>query len=291
MKLGRFAILMIGIMIFVSASAWGYFLYYGPNMKEVGLLNDNKALQDAEAAKMNKAQARVKTAKLRIDAKAADWDKYVETRTPPMDVSRGGIDLSVDAWHLSVDTPKFRNAIQRAVNEQVKKGGVKVVTSPLVEMLDPNLPVNQILSTFYNYPALKFPVLIFDFGTITVQGTYKQILDNVRAYKTMPHYLAVTDGLRIDGTSPNLTGTYNLTVVGFLRSKKIAPAVNEGGAAASGAGGFGGFGGPGGPGGPMGPMGPMGPGGPGGRSRPMAPMGAGGPPTGAGAAMSKAPAS
>jgi hypothetical protein len=248
MKLGRFAILMIGIMIFVIASAWGYFLYYMPNMKEVTMLNDNKTLQDAEAAKMPQAKKRVETAKKMVDAKANEWMKIASTRTPPVGVEHGGIDLSVDPWHLSVDTPKFRNNIQRAVNEQVKKGGVKVLNAPLVQIIDPNLPVNQILSTFYNYPALKFPVLIFDFGTITVQGNYKQILDNVRAYKNMPHYLAVTDGLRIDGTSPNLTGTYNLTVVGYIRTKKngIAPAVPEGagGAAAGGMGAFGGMGGP-----------------------------------------------
>src|SRR5471030_3275431 len=161
MKLGRFAILMIGIMIFVSASAWGYFLYYMPNMKEVGMLNDNKTANDAEAAKMPQAKKRVEKAKQMIDVKAAAWQKYVETRTPGMSLKEHGVDLSVNPWQLAVDTPKFRNDIQRAVNEQVKKGGVKVLTSPLVQRLDPNLPVNQILSTFYNYPALKFPVLVF----------------------------------------------------------------------------------------------------------------------------------
>lgn len=271
MKLGRFAILMLGIMVFVVAVAWGYFLFYMPNMKEVDLLKTNTEANNTEANKMTQAQNRVKKAKQMVDAKAAVWRAIVATRTPTTDIATGGIDLSVNPWQLSVDTPKFRDSIQRAVNVQVKKGGVKVITSPMVRMLDANLPVNQILSSFYNYPALKFPVVIFDFGTITVQGTYKQITDNVRAYKDMPHYLAVTDGLRIDGTSPNLTGTYNLTVVGFIRTpKKVAPPVNEGAAASSagmgggfpGAGGRppgvpggGGFGGPppGVPGGPMGP--------------------------------------
>jgi len=275
MKLGRFAILMIGIMIFVSASAWGYFLYYMPNMKEVGMLNDNKTANDAEAAKMPQAKKRVEKAKQMIDVKAAAWQKYVETRTPGMSLKEHGVDLSVNPWQLAVDTPKFRNDIQRAVNEQVKKGGVKVLTSPLVQRLDPNLPVNQILSTFYNYPALKFPVLVFDFGTITVQGTYKQIMDNVKAYTKMPHYLAVTDGLRLDGTSPLLTGTYNLSVVGFIRTKKIAPAVPEGGAAATTS--FGGMGGP-----PAGMGGPGAAGGRGGMRPPGAPSiggGGGGAPT------------
>jgi len=234
MKLGRFAIMMIGITVFIVAVSWGFIIHYLPDTKEAGMLEENKRLQDAEAAKMPQAKNRTKKAIAMIDAKAQDWQKYVETRTPPMNVKDGGIDLSVDAWQLSIYTPKFRDSIQRAVNNQVKKGGIKVINGPYVQPIDANLSVNEILPSFYNYPALKFPVVIYDFGTITVQGTYKQILDNVRAYKYMPHYLAVADGLRIDGTSPNLTGTYNLTVVGFIRTKSIAPPVNEGAAAAGG---------------------------------------------------------
>ena len=126
-------------------------------------------------------------------------------------------------------------------------------------MVDSSTPANQLLASFFNYPAIPFPVVIFDFGTITVQGTYRQIMDHVRAYKNMPNYLAVTDGLRIDGTSPNLTGTYNLSIVGFIRAKKIAPAVNEGVASGSTGAAGGGFGASGPPPG-MGPGG-IGPGG------------------------------
>jgi len=272
MKLGRFAIMMIGILVCVGFLSWGFFYNMIPNNKEVELLDKATKDNNDQAALMPGAKKRVDQAKQMVNAKAKAWSAYVITRTPPTTVRDGGIDLSVNAWYLAIDTPKFRDNIQRAVNAQVKKGGVKVVNSPLVPLLDPTMPANQILASFYNYPAIKFPVVIFDFGTITVQGTYKQIMDNVRAYKYMPHYLAVTDGLRIDGTSPNLTGTYNLTIVGFIRGKKIAPSVNEG-AATSAAGGFGG-GGFGGPGGGMPPGVPgMGRGGPGGGMPPGVPGG------------------
>ncbi|MDR3691707.1 MAG: hypothetical protein P4L46_20175 [Fimbriimonas sp.] len=247
---------MIGITFCIGFLSWGIFWQMIPNNAEVKLLD--KATEDnkAQAEMMPQAKKRVEQAKQMVDAKAKAWAAYVATRTPGTSLKDGGIDLSVNPWQLVVDTPKFRDSIQRAVNEQVKKGGIKVVTAPLVPLVDSSIPANQILDSFYNYPSIKFPVVIFDFGTVTVQGTYKQIMDNVRAYKSMPHYLAVADGLRIDGTSPNLTGTYNLSIVGFIRTKTIAPAVNEG-AATSAAGGFGGGGaggrmGMGGPGGMMG---------------------------------------
>lgn len=279
MKLGRFAIMMIGILICVGFLSWGFFYNMIPNNKEVQLLE--KATQDNkdQEAMMPKAKARVEEAKKMVEAKAKVWQAVVATRTPATSLKDGGIDLSVNPWQLAVDSRKFRDSIQRSLNTQLKKGGVKVVSAPLVPLLDASMPANQILASFYNYPAIAFPVVIFDFGTITVQGTYQQIMDNVRAYKFMPHYLAVTDGLRIDGTSPNLTGTYNLSIVGFIRSKTIAPEVNEGAAASAGgfggrgagggfappgAGGGGGFGGPppgmGGPGGPGIPGGGGGPG-------------------------------
>ncbi len=258
MKLGRFAILMIGILICVGFLSWGIFYQMMPNNKEIALLENATADNKAKAAKMPEAKLRRELAVKMVEAKAAEWAKTVALRTPNTTVREGGIDLSIDPWQLMVETPKFRNAIQQAVNNQVKKGGVKVVNGPAVPLVDTTQPANQLLASFFNYPAIPFPVVIFDFGTVTVQGTYKQIMDNVRAYKTMPHYLAVADGLRIDGTSPNLTGTYNLTIVGFIRAKKIAPAVNEGAAAAA-TGGFGGAGGfPGGPGGPGGFGGPGG---------------------------------
>lgn len=255
MKLGRFAIIMFGILFCVGFLSWGFFWQMLPNNKEIALLDKATADNNEQASLLPKAKKRVEDAKKMVDEKAKQWAGYVATRTP----SPSAIDLSVNPWQLAVDTQKFRDSIQRAVNVQVKKGGIKIVNGPEVPIVDSTLPANQLLASFYNYPAIPFPVVIFDFGTITVQGTYKQIMDHVRAYKNMPNYLAVTDGLRIDGTSPNLTGTYSLSVVGFIRAKKIAPAVNEG-AASSAAGG----GNPGMPPGGFGPGG-VGPGGAGGR--------------------------
>jgi len=252
MKFGRFAIISVGLAIAICVLSWGFFSQYMPNMKEAELYQKSKEEYDAQANKLNQAKQRRAKAIAMVDAKAAIWAAIAATKTPPIGLAQGGIDLSVNTWQLSVDTPKFRNSIQRAVNAQVKKGGIKVVNGPTVPE-DTSAAAKDVLATFYNYPALKFPVVIFDFGTITVQGTYKQIMDNVRSYKSMPHYLAVADGLRIDGTSPNLTATYNLSIVGYIRATKIAPLVNEGAAASAAGGGGGGGGRPGAAGGGPGP--------------------------------------
>ena len=265
MKLSFWTIIIMAISIAIGLLSFGFFHQYQPTMTAKGYYDDYRAQLETEAAKANAAKQRVTKAKAAVQAKDAAWQRYVATRTPEADVSRGGVSLAVNPYQLTVDTLKFRDSIQRAVNNQVKRGGVKVVQAPFVRTLKTTDEYGaEVLSDFYNYPGIRFPVVILDFGTVTVTGTYDQIKANVRSYKSMPRYLAVTDGLSITGTSPNLTGTYNLSVVGFIRGKQIFPTVASATAPAAGA--------PGALGAPGAPTFPGAPGGP----------GAGGPPAGFG---------
>jgi type II secretory pathway component PulM len=263
MKLGPIAIYAFGIMVCLIAVFWGVFHEYMPNSADAKAYDANTQLQNDQAAQQGAADKRVKKALAMMKVKDDAWQTVVQTSTPGKTVGSGGIDLSVDAFQLAIDTQAFRNNIQRAVNAQIKKGGVKVLQAPEIPVPDVN-ESNSLLASFYNFPALSFPVVIFDLGQIRVQGTYQQIMDNVRAYKNMPHYLAVCDGLALTGTAPILTATYNVTIVGYIRGQEIYPPVPEAAASTTGAG-FGGIGGGPGMGMPPGLGGPGFPGGPGGR--------------------------
>lgn len=110
----------------------------------------------------------------------------------------------------------------------------------------PGDSATSILADYYNYPAIDFPVCIFDLGTVTVTGTAEQIYRNMEAWSDMPEYLAVADGLALNGTAPTLTGTYSLTVVAYIRGTEVSAPVPEG----EGGGGSGGAPGGGAPSGP-----------------------------------------
>lgn len=228
MKLSGLTWFIVGLSVALVAVAFAYFQYYGPNTQLAAWYDERSEQLDAEIAKRPQAQRRVKAAEAMVDERAAEWRKTVATRTPPMGVASGGIDLNVNAWQLTVDSQRFRNNMQRAVNAQVKRGGVIVEQGP--EIPSPDLNATSIVANYYNFPALRFPVVIFDLGQVTVRGTYAQITQNVRDWTYMPNYLAVADGLVIDGTSPNLRGRYNLSVVGYIRGDKIYPTVPEGAA-------------------------------------------------------------
>lgn len=228
MKLSAIVVLAFFIMVSAIILAVGY-SQYDPTMKEVASwVTYRDGLRDAQR-QFPKAVTRELDAEKKAKQAVDDWNAIAATHTLPDSLDQGGIDLSMNELQLALVVPTFRNSVQKAVNDQVKVGGVKVVNGPVVP-LPPSDPT-KILLSYFNYPGLP-PVVIFDLGTITVQGTYQQITDNVEAWSNMPHYLAVSDGLRLQGTSPILTGTYSVSIVGFLQTdpkRPIYPAVPPGG--------------------------------------------------------------
>jgi hypothetical protein len=235
MKLSPITIYILGIAVAFIALSYGFFYQFMPNSKEAQNYADRREELEAEAAKLPKAKQRVEAAVQLVKAKSAQWQAVVAVRTPANNLKDGGINLAVNPYQLAVDTRKYRNSLQQAVNKQVTFGGVKVLQSPTVAGPGADDPVSGLLASFYNYPAVGFPVVVRDLGTITVEGTLEQIYANVRAWRRMPRYLAVADGLRITGTAPLLTGTYNLALVGYIRAKdnEIYPSDTSVGAAAA----------------------------------------------------------
>jgi len=253
MKLSSFTIIWVGIAVGISALAFAFFYYFQPNMAEAD--NYHKNLQDLndQIALRPKLQTNLENAKREAEAVALQWRSIIATKTPPTNVASRGIDLDVGSYQLTVDSRKFRDNIQRALNYQLRRGGVKILGSgPSIPFPDDSPAA--VLAGFFNYPALPFPVLIFDLGTVRVQGTWKQIMDHVRSYRTMPNYMAVVHGLDITGTSPLLTASYQLSLVGFIKAKQVHALPPEGtGGTDNGASGLGGPGGPGGAGPQRGP--------------------------------------
>lgn len=240
MKLSSLTIIIIGLAVMIVALGVGLRSFL-PDMEETKLQKAYAEQLKTEAMKQAQANKRVEKAIATVNQMAREWQSVVAAKTPPADVGAGGINLAVHRWQLVNDVKSFRNNVQRAVNAQVKRGGVTVIQGPFVPM--PTDSATQVVESYFNYPAIRFPVTIFDLGQVTVRGTYDQITENVRAWKDMPRYLAVASGLQIQGTSPKLTATYNVTIVGYIRGEKIAAPVPEvAGAPGGGGGGGGGFG-------------------------------------------------
>jgi hypothetical protein len=241
MKIGFLSILFIGIAISIAVLSWAFFQKYQPT--EENAQNQEAFAQQlqTEASKMPASLKRRKQAIEMVNETVKKWQEVVATRTPPTSLASGGISMAVTAWQMAIDVRLYRNSIQRALNRQLKAGGVLVLNGPAIPFPSDN--PSDVVANFFNYPAIPFPVVIFDLGQVTVQGTYEQIKANMKAWTHMPNYLAVADGLTLNGTAPILTGTYNLSMVGYIRGKVIYPTLKQAGPAPAPAAGGGGGGG------------------------------------------------
>lgn len=267
-------------MIVLSAALFRFWI---PNQE---IAQNKVSVHNAYVSEVNKLNAVLKKKQQAVDSiklAQAEWLPYVETKTPPQSLDRGGINIDVNQYQLLLDTKKFRDSVQTALNSQLKRGGVKVLSGPRINGVTDQDAPNSILASYYNYPSAPFPVVIHDLGQVSVQGTYEQILENVRAWKDMPNYLAVAHNLVLSGTAPRLSATYDLSIVGYIRYDGIYGPVPDGGAAVAPAGAGNGAGGRGGAGGQP-PSGIAGMSGAGGGGRPPS----GGPPPSGIAGMSGA---
>jgi hypothetical protein len=221
MKFRPLSIILMGLAIFVVGISYGYFTYYTPNEAEARYYNKYADDLQAVANQLSNAEARVHLATKLVNQSRQDWAAIVATRTPSDRVATGGIDLGVSAWQLAADGRTYRNNVQREINKQLQVGGVKLPNGgPLIQPLGDTQ--DQVLASL-NYPSYAFPVAIFQLNGITVEGTYDQIMANYKAWGRMPNYIAMPDGLLLSGTSPDLRGTYNVIIVGFIKAKGIFP--------------------------------------------------------------------
>jgi hypothetical protein len=225
MKIPTVTSVIVGLSLSLAALSVGYFMFYQPNMQEKQWHDEYAQQLQEEINKKPRAEERVATV-LRefVDAKN-EWAAIAARKTPPANIAQGGISLAVNRWQLVLDARKYRNALQSALNRQVRTGGVTVVTGPQVPMFSEN--ATDIVERDFQYPAQPYPVLVLDLGAVTVKGTMQQIMRNFESWPSLPNYLVVSDGLRISGTSPNLTGTYAVSLVGFVRGD-VSGVVPEG---------------------------------------------------------------
>lgn len=222
MKLSGWVYLVVGVSIAMVAFSYAFFQHFVPDMSEATLRNAYATDLEREAARDGAAQVKIDHARRDVAEMAAEWEELSAHKTPSNSLSDGGIDLSKNPYDLTVDAPKYRNSLQQAINRQMRHGGVTVLSGGSRVPQPPDNPAT-LMNSFFNYDRLPFPVVIVDVGTITVRGTFKQISDNMSGWSRMPNYLAVADGLAITGTAPELVGTYNVSIVGFMRGGVTGP--------------------------------------------------------------------
>ncbi|MCH7904689.1 MAG: hypothetical protein IH944_09020 [Armatimonadetes bacterium] len=222
MKLSGWVYLVVGVSIAMVALSYSFFQHFLPDMVDATLRTTYAKLLEKEAEREGAAQVKIDHARRDVAEMAAEWKQLSADKTPSNALSEGGINLSKNPYDLTVDAPKYRNSLQRAINEQMRYGGVTVLSGGS-RVPQPPGDAASLMNSFFNYDRLPFPVVIIDVGAITVRGTFAQIKANMEGWSQMPNYLAVADGLSLTGTAPELTGTYSVSIIGFMRGGVTGP--------------------------------------------------------------------
>lgn len=222
--LTRASILSIGIVATLVVAAAIYLLGIRPTQANIaehqrynGELEQKRALVPECERLLKQAQAKVKESEAKLM-------RYQVEKMP-----KQNIDLSdrLQAW---VQYHAMLREIGKKLESWPAKTGVMLLSG--FQLPPPSPDPNQI-----PYPLLTFPI-----GQVHVRASsFKTLLDHVRAWNKVPNLLVQVDGLTIQGTSPLLNATYNLTVYVFPKASggQVGPAVPTAtGAEGGGGGGF-----------------------------------------------------
>lgn len=209
-------IIAAGIVLAVLIGVGFWWLSIAPNKQALEYQTQHNDQLQTIVDQLPAAQRRVAEAEQEKQNVTAAWAQYILRKSPPQSL----INLAQNRWRLStqfqtVFVPKLRAAL------------VSHIAASKVRMLKgPGLPgtpddPNQIVELYFMYPTMPYPVAFFPCGQIQVQGNFNQILAHVQSWNNLPNYIALTDGLVLQGTSPNLTGTYNLWLLVYPRGQYI----------------------------------------------------------------------
>lgn len=226
-KLSALSFVVIGVVLMLMIVTGFYFLKIQKDLAEVNMLAEkseelngiiSKPTQDAAVERVREAMNMVRDAEVQ-------WKQITTWRTP----SVGTLNMTPNRWQLVVNTRRWHGKAENDINRWARRGGVTVVNPARILVPYPTDQPNELVQFYFNFPALPFPVAIWDLGTVTVQGTFDQIMQNVRSWSLIPGYIVSVRGLSVAGTGSRLLGTYALTAVVYVNTPYVSGGPAEGG--------------------------------------------------------------
>ncbi len=234
MNLSMFAKVAIGLVLTIDVAAAIFLLGIRPTLQNIAYHEANIQQLEQKVAMIPRAQALVQRAEQKVKEAEQQLAMIDRTKMP-----KNTIDLSdrLKAWM------GWQNMV-REIGKKLEAWPEKTGVQRLYNVALPGPP---------NDPnAINTIALVFPMGTVQVRASsFEGLLNHVRKWNEVPNLVVLVDGLSIQGMSPNLIGTYTMTVIVYPRNgdKAGPPVPSTPGAGGGGMGMPGGFGG-----GPPGPM-------------------------------------
>ena len=203
-KLKTIHVIIIGSVLCVAVGVAIFFLMIKPQIEayKVAKARYDKAVVKGNEQSKQKAKSDLAKAMMDFSIAQAKLDAQRAKRMPSLDFSRREIGM-LALWNEQIKT------LGPLLEEFAKDKNVRV---PNVRFQIQPPPANP------NDPVFDQDVLIFPLGSISVQGSFKPIMDNIKRWNNCSR-LVMVGPPALGGTSPQLTAAYSLTCYIFPRAK------------------------------------------------------------------------
>jgi len=190
-----FAKVSIGLVSTIVVAAAIYLLGIRPTAQNIAYHETYNEQLRQKAAMVPQAQALVRDAERKVKEAEAELAVIQRTRMPKSTINLAN---RLQAW---VQYHEMVREIGKKLEAWPAKTGVQRLYT--VQLPGPPTDPNQI-------PELA---LVFPIGQVQVRASsFEALLNHVRKWNDIPNLLVLVDGLAIQGTSPNLIGTYTMVV-------------------------------------------------------------------------------
>lgn len=232
MKLSMFAKISIGLVSTIVVAAAIYLLGIRPANADIAEHKRYISELDQKIAQMPQARRLVEEAELRVREAQAKLAR-IEVRRMP----KSTIDLRdrLNAW------VQYHDMI-REIGKKLEAWPMKTGVQRLYNVSLPAPPTDP--------NALPEKLIVFPIGSVQVRASsFPSLLRHVERWNDIPNLLVMVDNLAIQGVSPQLFGSYSMTVYVYPKTRdgQAGPPVPTAGSG-GGVGGLGapaGFGAPG----------------------------------------------
>ncbi|MER3403418.1 MAG: hypothetical protein C4336_04905 [Armatimonadota bacterium] len=201
MNLSMFAKVAIGLVLTIDVAAAIYLLGIRPTLQNITYHEENIQQLENKVAMIPQAERLVQRAQQKVEEAKQQLAIIDRTKMP-----RNTIDLSdrLKAWMSWPD-------MVREIGKKLEAWPAKTGVERLYGVALPGPPTDP--------NAINPIVLVYSLGTVQVRASsFENLLNHVRKWNELPNLLVLVDGLSIQGMSPNLVGSYTLTVFVYPRN-------------------------------------------------------------------------
>lgn len=200
-KLRRIHVIIIGALVCAIVAAGMYFVLIKKANEKLALETSryDQYKDSGTVVNVQMAEQELVKARLEVADSQSKLERYMRTRMPNLNLTQRDTGM-IALWHEQSEV------LGPLLIRWIRQSGVSLASAITVPA-PPSSP---------NDPVLDSSPITISIGQVTVQGSFKRLMDHIRKWNSCSR-LVMIDSPTLSGQSPNLTCNYTMTVYIFPR--------------------------------------------------------------------------